>query len=66
MTQTQRVLTLLERRPVRGLTAFDAFRYGAGMRLAARISELKADGHDITATMVKRGDSRVALYRLTT
>ena len=65
VTQKRGILDLLRRWPVSGITNDDIHRAGYGMRGSVRIFELRADGHDISKEMVKRGDSRVALYRLT-
>ena len=46
------------------LTTFTAFaKYGI-TRLAARIYDLRADGHDIVATAKRDGDKWWAEYRL--
>jgi hypothetical protein len=55
---------MLEERPD-GITALDALRDAGCMRLAARISDLRAAGHDIGSEMVTVGSGkRVARYRL--
>jgi hypothetical protein len=41
-----------------------ALKAGFGLRLSARILELRQAGYDVKTTMVKRGRSRVAEYRL--
>jgi hypothetical protein len=46
------------------LTPLQALKAGFGMRLSARILELRQAGYDVKTTMVKRGRSRVAEYRL--
>ena len=64
-TQNEQVLRLLRQRP-EGLTALEALQLVGSMRLAARVADLKAQGHDIEAEMVKvNGGKRVARYRLT-
>lgn len=64
MPQTELVLRLLRNNP-EGITALDALHWGAGLRLAARISDLRSAGHDITTTIVKTPNgSRIARYRL--
>jgi hypothetical protein len=46
------------------LTPLQALKAGFGLRLSARILELRQAGYDVKTTMVKRGRSRVAEYRL--
>lgn len=46
------------------LTPLMALRRFGCMRLGARIWELREDGHRIKAELVKRGEARVAQYRL--
>ena len=66
MTQNETILALLRDRGPRGLTALEALTAGAGMRLAARISDLRAAGHLITTeTVTTPNGARVARYRLT-
>ena len=48
----------------RGLTPLVALRRWGVMRLGARVYGLKRKGHRIDSKLVKRGDSRVAEYRL--
>jgi hypothetical protein len=63
-TQTRVILRMLEQRPD-GITAMDALREAACLRLAARIADLKAAGHDISSEMVTvPSGKRVARYRL--
>lgn len=68
MTKNERVLELLERHGRNGLTALEAMHLGCGMRLGARIFELREQGHDIEADFVTvqtaTGSARVARYRL--
>lgn len=65
MTQTERVLELLRARGDRGLTALEALESGAGMRLAARIADLKAAGNRIKVeTITTKNGARVAKYVL--
>jgi len=61
--QSRDVLTLLERGPV---TQQDAIREVACYRLAARISDLRAEGYPIVAESVTQGGVRFARYRLVT
>jgi hypothetical protein len=64
-TQCQLILTLLRAYGDRGLTAMDALREANCFRLAARIADLKAEGHDITSTMETTDTGkRIARYRL--
>lgn len=64
MTQNTRVLAALTQAGDRGLTAYEALQMGCGMRLAARIADLKAEGHPIASTIETVGTARVARYRL--
>lgn len=48
----------------RPLTPIVALRRFSTLRLGARILELKRQGHPITSRLVKRGEARVAEYRL--
>ena len=61
--QSRDVLTLLERGPV---TQQDAIREVACFRLAARISDLRAEGYPIVAESVTQNGARFARYRLVT
>ena len=61
--QSRDVLTLLERGPV---TQQDAIREVACYRLAARISDLRAEGYPIVAESVTQNGARFARYRLVT
>lgn len=67
MTQTEAVLAELRRRGPAGLTQMQALEAVGTTRLAARIADLKADGHVIETRMVvvpTRGGGRtkVAQY----
>jgi hypothetical protein len=65
MTQTEQILELLRWARDDGITAMDALRDASCFRLAARISDLRVAGHDITSTMeTLPGGKRVARYRL--
>jgi len=46
------------------VTQQDAIRFCQCYRLAARISDLRADGHVIVTQYETRGDRRFARYRL--
>lgn len=61
MTQTQQILALLKRGPV---TPLAALRDAGCFRLAARIYDLKQEGHDIACDIINDGDRRYAQYRL--
>jgi hypothetical protein len=62
VTQTQKILAHLQAgkaiTPIQALSRFRCFR------LAARIAELRGQGHDISTATIKRKDSRYASYRL--
>ena len=60
-TQCAAILTMLKRGPI---TPLDAIREAKCMRLAARIADLKAEGHNITMEMVTQGEKRFAKYSL--
>lgn len=62
MSQSTRILAYLK--SGRPLTPLQALRLGMGMRLGARIHQLREAGYPIKTTLVRRGDSRVAEYRL--
>lgn len=63
-SQVQSIARLLADRP-EGITALDALREAGCFRLAARISDLKAQGWDISSEMVTvESGKRVARYRL--
>lgn len=68
-TQNDSVLELLRQRRLAGITAMEAVKELGVMRLAARINELRNEGHHISSEMVKRPTrygvpAHVALYRL--
>ena len=63
-TQNDAILRLLRAQP-EGITSLQALRECGSFRLAARISDLRAAGHDITSEMVTVNGKRVARYRLT-
>ena len=61
MTQTQWILETLSKRPLTPLEALD----GCGcLRLAARILDLKQQGHKIVTEIVHDGVKSFARYRL--
>lgn len=47
-----------------GITALDSLRLYGVLRLAARIEELRKDGHIIQTHIVKVGDKEIARYTL--
>ena len=61
MTQKERILKFM--RTNDGITSMDAFRLGC-TRLAARISDLKDDGHDIVTERVTKNGKTFARYHL--
>lgn len=60
-TQTTRIYNHLKRRP---LTAAQAYAKFGCLRLAARINDLRRQGHDIETETVTQGGKRFARYRL--
>jgi hypothetical protein len=52
---------MLKRGPI---TALDAIREAKCMRLAARIADLKEQGHNIVTETVTQGEKRFARYSL--
>ena len=63
--QVDDLLDLLRYRGDRGITAVDALNEVGSFRLAARIADLRAEGHEITSTMETTATGkRVARYRL--
>ena len=65
MSDTEAVLTLLRRNGAAGLTPLEALRTVGTMRLAARIADLRAMGHEIeTQTITTDSGARVARYVL--
>ena len=61
MSQKLQILSHLKRRPI---TALQALRDFGCLRLAARVQELRDQGHKISTTMVHRAGKRVAQYRM--
>ena len=61
MTQAQWILNTLRKRP---LTPLEALQGCGCLRLAARILDLKAQGHNIVRGMVTDGEKTFARYRL--
>ena len=62
MSQNSRILAHLKRG--RAITALQALKLFNCFRLAARVLDLKAAGHDIVTTPVHRGQKRFASYSL--
>ena len=59
------VLEQLRLRGGAGLTSLEALRAGCGSRLAARVADLKAEGFDVSAELVRvESGARVARYVL--
>lgn len=61
MSQNQQILGLLKKGPI---TAMDALQKAQCFRLAARINDLKALGHNILTETIKENGKRFARYRL--
>jgi len=61
MSQNEQILDWLSKRPLDAQTAVDEFRC---YRLAARIRELREDGHSIHTVMVRDGRKAHARYYL--
>jgi hypothetical protein len=69
ISKKQRVLDAMKTNPNKTIQPYFAFKYLGEIRLAAVISSLKKDGHEITVEMCtgqnKFGDSvRYAKYKL--
>lgn len=62
MSQTARILKLLK--AGKKLTPLDALHAGCGMRLSARVLELRQQGYDIKTKLVDKNGARVAQYSL--
>ena len=61
MSQAEWILQTLKRRP---LTSLDALQGCGCMRLAARINDLRADGHLIGTEMASKNGKKFAKYFL--
>jgi hypothetical protein len=61
MSQTEQILQMLKRGPV---TPMDALREVGSLRLAARVLQLKKDGHNIITEMVNKKGKKFASYKL--
>ena len=62
MSQAERILKHLK--SGRKLTPLQALNLGMGLRLGARIRELREAGYPVKTAMVRRGKSRVAEYSI--
>jgi hypothetical protein len=60
--QSTKILKALQKG--RAITPIDALEKFGCLRLAARISDLRADGHAIVTETVKRNGSRYARYSM--
>ena len=58
------VLSMLQRRTSRGMTAMDALAEIGCMRLAARIYDPRMAGHDIETRFEWTGSTKIARYVL--
>jgi len=63
MTQNKMVLQHLQ--TGQSITALDSLRLYGVLRLAARVEELRKDGHTIITQSVKVGNKEFARYTLT-
>ena len=61
MTQCERILEYMKQND--GITSMDAYRLGC-TRLAARIADLKKDGHRISSERVTVNHKTFVRYRL--
>lgn len=61
MSQTQAILRALQKRP---LTAIDALKLCNCFRLAARVKDLRNDGHNIVTETITQKGKHFAQYRL--
>ena len=65
MSQTAALLALLRKNGDHGVTALEALDSIGTLRLAARVADLRGNGHFVTTEMVKlRNGKIVARYRL--
>ena len=61
MSQCQQILSHLKKRPITPIEALQ--NYGC-FRLAARVADLRDQGHQIATDIIQDGDKRYASYRL--
>ena len=59
-SQTIEILNVLSKG--RTITPIDAFEKFGCLRLAARISDLRAEGHEIVTTIINKNGKRFAQY----
>ena len=64
MGQNKQILQMLRKRTKKGVTAIDAIQQIGCLRLAARINDLRAMGHNIETIMIKNGSRKYAKYIL--
>ena len=65
MTQNDAILEMLRDRGEFGITAAEALYEVGSFRLAARIADLRAAGHEITSTLEETPSGKhIARYRL--
>jgi len=64
MSQNNQILQMLRKRTKKGVTAIDAIQQIGCLRLAARINDLRAMGHNIETIMIKNGSRKYAKYIL--
>lgn len=62
MTKTDQIRAHLMNR--KAITPLQALRKYGCMRLAARVSDLRAEGLEIRSTIIKQNGKRFARYRL--
>ena len=62
MTQTQRILIYLQ--SGKQLTPIDALKKFGCFRLAARIADLRKDGHTIWTNYISKDNKTFAAYKL--
>lgn len=63
--QVALLLAVLRERGDEGLTSLEALRVGCGSRLAARVSDLRAEGYEVSSELVRLDTgARVSRYRL--
>ena len=61
MSQTTQILDMLKRGPV---TAMDALQQAGCFRLAARIADLRQQGHHIETETIEVNGKHIASYKL--
>jgi hypothetical protein len=63
-TQRKCILNHLQKAKSAGITAIDALQLYGCMRLAARIHEIRLDGHDVLTQIVEVNGRQIAKYIL--